>query len=347
MRWKVLKQELKDLVGQVNLRNWISDVVKSKMVGHSYVFFGPLGLGKKTLATIFAKLYLCTNSKEFDTKEISIKKEKDFLETCGFCDSCRTFESGTNPDFYWLTRENKSIGVDDIRRLQENIHIAPMYSQRKVYIIPEGELMTDASQNALLKTLEEPPKNVLILILTTNIDKFLPTLLSRIVRKDMEKYSTIQIQKFLMHKFSNQQNAAFIARIADGNIGKALHLIEDENFLELREAVFDIILGLTDSNQLSNIDFLKFLEANKERIDEILDLFSNFLRDLFVIQQGNFEKILINSDKKDIMISKSRVYNQDKLLSLLQRIHKVKVGLLKNANFGLSMEYLAMEWNLL
>jgi DNA polymerase III subunit delta' len=257
VRWKVLERELNDLVGQDHLRDWISDVIESEKIGHAYVFSGTEGMGKKTFATIFAKLCLCNNIKKSKREESSRSSGGDFLESCGFCHSCKTFESGTNPDFYFLIRENKSIGVDDIRKLQENIHIAPMYSERKVYLIPEAELMTDPSQNALLKTLEEPPPNVMIILLTTNMDKFLETISSRVVRKDLKKYTKLEIQGFLNREFSTQENLDFIAGIADGNMGKAIRLMEDQNFMEFREVVFSIILDFNNEKRDSQYNVFK------------------------------------------------------------------------------------------
>ena len=163
----------KDVVGHKDIVKYISSAVENNRVSHAYILNGERGSGKKMLANLFAMTLLC---------------ETGDNEPCGKCHSCKQAESGNHPDIIRVTHEKpNSISVDDIRtQVNNTVDIKPYQGPYKVYIIPQADMMTPQAQNALLKTIEEPPKYAVIILLTSNIGGLLPTIQSRCVRLDLK-----------------------------------------------------------------------------------------------------------------------------------------------------------------
>lgn len=329
----------KDIVGQERLKLWIQQVIKNDEIGHAYAFSADEGMGKMTIAKVFAKMLLCTDIQAAN----GLQNSKGLIEACGKCRSCKTFESGANPDFYYLQREKINIGVDDVRILQNNVSVSPMYSKRKVYIIPEAELLTQQAQNALLKTIEEPPVELVILMLTRNFEMFLQTIQSRVVKKELEKYSKEDIEKYIESRYNERGGLRFIVKIADGNIGFVRKLIEEEDFTLLRDSVFNATMDVLERKDGSNLTLLSLLEENKENYKYVFSLMKIIFRDLLIINDEGLEDILINIDKKDVLRGKSDFLKKDMIIKWIDILQKVEDGLNKNANYSLAMEYLTME----
>ena len=163
-----------DIYGHNDIKEHLQKCIELKKVSHAYIFNGGLGAGKKTIAALFAKALQCEEGK---------------AQPCGKCHSCIQADSKNQPDIIWVEHEKVgSIGVDDIReQLIGDIQIKPYHSRYKIYIIDEAEKLTVQAQNTLLKTIEEPPEYGIIILLTTNADIFLQTVLSRCVRIDLSQ----------------------------------------------------------------------------------------------------------------------------------------------------------------
>ena len=158
-----------DILGHEQIKEHFRNAVQTGKVSHAYILSGEAGMGRKSLANAFALSLLC---------------EKGMEEPCMQCHACKQVLSGNHPDLIYVTHEKPaSIGVDDIReQINDTIQVRPYSSYYKIYIVDEAEKMTVQAQNALLKTIEEPPAYAVILLLTTNQDAFLPTILSRCVK---------------------------------------------------------------------------------------------------------------------------------------------------------------------
>ena len=158
----------KDVVGHKDILKYISSAVENNRVSHAYILNGERGSGKKMLANLFAMTLLC---------------ETGDNEPCGKCHSCKQAESGNHPDIIRVTHEKpNSISVDDIRtQVNNTVDIKPYQGPYKVYIIPQADMMTPQAQNAILKTIEEPPSYAVFLLLTENAETLLPTINSRCV----------------------------------------------------------------------------------------------------------------------------------------------------------------------
>ena len=202
----------RDIVGHEQIIRQLQNGIRQKKVSHAYLFCGETGSGKRLMADAFAKTLLC---------------EAGGIEACGTCKSCKQAESGNQPDLRAVVREKASLGVSEIReQVTSDAQIKPYSSAYKVYIIDEADKLTEEAQNALLKTIEEPPEYAVFLLLATKREALLPTVLSRCVTISFYPVETGKIRKFLMEKrklpdYVAQNAAAFSGGLIGGASLKA------------------------------------------------------------------------------------------------------------------------------
>jgi len=207
-----------DIIGHENIKEHLQRAIESNHVSHAYILTGEAGMGRKSIANAFAMTLLC---------------EKGKSEPCMECHACKQVMSGNHPDLIYVTHEKTgSIGVDDVReQIHDTIMIRPYSSYYKIYIVDEAEKMTVQAQNALLKTIEEPPSYVVIMLLTTNQEVFLPTILSRCVQLKLKPLQDSVVRSFLTGSLGIAESKAEIyAAFARGNLGRAIHLASSEEF---------------------------------------------------------------------------------------------------------------------
>ena len=219
----------KDVVGHRDIIQYIQDAVKQNKVSHAYILNGQRGAGKKLLAKLFAMALQC---------------EKGNADPCGECKSCIQAQNNNQPDIITIRHEKPaSISVDDIReQLNGDIMIKPYSSPYKIYIIPEAELLTVQAQNALLKTIEEPPEYAVIFLLTENADSLLPTIRSRCVMLKLRNIKDKLVKKYLMEQLEvPDYQAEVCAAFAQGNIGRAILLAKSEHFNEIKEEAIQLL----------------------------------------------------------------------------------------------------------
>ena len=318
------------ITGQEEVIRSLENALKNDRIGHAYIFSGSAGIGKKTVAGIFAGMLIC------DAPHISIP--------CGVCQACRLFSSGANPDFRRIKAEGASIGVDEIRNIQGDVAIKPMYSKRKVYIIEEADNMTVQAQNCLLKTLEEPPLYVVLILTASNYESLLETIRSRAQRLSFKKNTHAQVRQILMEKYGNEaRGMEFAAAYADGIIGTALDLVGTEEFIGLREKTFDMVNRIKNSSLSGIFSTFSFFEDNKDDFDIILDMMAMFYRDMLVVKESGNEKILINSDKRDIIFNNARKYSTQQLVAGIEQIEAARRAVKQNANYQLAVEHMLIK----
>ena len=176
-----------NVVGNTKVKKILENAINNKTILHSYLFIGEEGIGKKLLAKEFAKTILCTSK---DNKP------------CDICKSCVEFNSNNNVNFSIINEDGSGIKIEDIRNMQNKIAEKPINSEYKVYIIDDAELMRDDAQNCLLKTLEEPPEYVVIILITANENKILNTIKSRCMKLYFNKLENNDMRKILTSKFN-------------------------------------------------------------------------------------------------------------------------------------------------
>ena len=240
-----------NIVGNEKLKRTLETSVNLNRTSHSYLFIGIQGIGKKLLATEFAKRILCLEDKQ----------------SCQ-CKSCIEFEGNNNPDFMCIEPDGNSIKIEQIRYLQKKIQEKPILSNKKVYIINEADTMKDAAQNCLLKTLEEPPEYATIILICSNEDNLLSTIKSRCTRMHFEPINIELVKKYIKEKYPEEEISENIINLSQGSIGKILKLNENKNIYENIEKIF---LNMQNKDLVEIIQMAEEIYKAKEEISSILD----------------------------------------------------------------------------
>jgi len=317
--------EIDNIIGQRDLIAQLKRLLSLNLIGHAYAFSGPAGIGKKTLATAFIKDLLCRSSDSENCK----------------CLSCRTFNEGTNPDFYEVISDRKSIGVDTIRDLRDDAAHRPTYGSRKVYLIVDAELMTVHAQNCLLKTLEEPPEYVVIILLTTNFEALLPTIQSRTVNLRMAPYTDDEMKKIICPRYPiSKEELEFILKFSNGIPLNAIRMIEEGKIRDIRSQVFRLLEKPDDFIHVENVR--KALLDNREELSTVFDILLSIYRDCIIFKQG-MESRLINSDKKDIIKSIASSYENHNLFEKITKLEGMRRNFNYNINYQLGIDALLLE----
>ena len=321
-------QDWNELV-KVNLLSQIEDTVKQGKISHGYLISGEEYSGKKTMAKVFAKALLC----------------KEDAMYCGKCTSCIQVDHENHPDFICLRSEkDTSISVDEIReQVNQTVAIKPYASERKIYLIPNADKMTPQAQNALLKTLEEPPEYVTILLLAANPQKFLPTILSRVVQWKMNPVAKEEIVSYLISKHDvEKEKAEFCAAFSMGNIGKAIRLATVSDYQEIYDFCVQLLKYIHEMPVYEIIYAMKDLSKRKLNINDYLDFIMVWYRDVLMLKAtNNPNKILFKKEYKDISRQSQRS-SFEGLEQIISAIDKAKQRLDANVNFDIAMELLML-----
>ena len=248
-----------EIAGHRQVIDSLQNSIRHGRVSHAYIFSGEAGMGKKLLANTFAKTLQCAEGG---------------VEPCGRCRSCLTFESGNQPDvFYVKPTKTKAVGVDDIRQIvTENLVTRPFSSAYKIFIIDHADEMTAQAQNALLKSIEEPAVYAVFILLAQNMNLFLPTVLSRCVTYKLKPVPEPDVRAYLARAAVPPENAALLSEYAFGNIGRALTLANDAEFLDMRDEITRTARNLERADLAETFAVFSVFEKYKERIQEALDI---------------------------------------------------------------------------
>lgn len=320
-----------EIVGNTLIIKNLKNAIRHNRVSHAYIINGGEGMGKKLMANSFAKALQCND------------REEGF--SCGHCNSCSVFDSGNHPDvIYVVPSKTKALGVDDIREQVIEKASTKQYKYRyKIFIIDKANTMTVQAQNALLKTLEEPPYYAVFLLLSDNIDGFLATILSRCVVCRLEPVPGELISNYLKNKKNISDGKAEIyGEYAQGSIGKAIQFANSEEFSNMREDVISKLISMNEKDIVSVMGMAKELEIYKES-NEMLDMMYLWYRDLLVYKKLKNIKYLIQKDKKSQIISQTGREKLDSLNTKIEAVWNAKRQLSQNSNFQLTMEVLLIK----
>lgn len=238
-----------NILGNDKIKNLLQESVNNNKVSHSYLFVGKSGIGKKMIAKEFAKAILCLGDNKY----------------CDNCKSCLEFDGQNNPDFFIVEPDGNTIKIDQIRNMQKGVQEKPIISRSKVYIIDNANFMTKEAQNALLKTLEEPPEFVTIILIGENENEFLTTIKSRCMIIHFNSISDSDMEKYLQENY-NMNVTSNMLDVFQGSIGKAIELKDkQEEYLIIEQAIENI-----EKEDL--IDLIKKLDILYTSKDEIFDM---------------------------------------------------------------------------
>ena len=319
-----------DIVGQEQLKEHLQNAIAMNKVSHAYIINGERNAGKEFIAKVFAMALQC---------------EKKEVEPCGECHSCKQALSNNQPDIIYISHEKpNTIGVEDIRaQINNDIVIKPYSSPRKIYIVNEGEKMTPQAQNALLKTLEDPPEYAVIVILTTNVEALLPTVLSRCVVLNMKPVSDALVKKYLMEQLGVPDYKANICvAFARGNIGKAKLLASSEEFEKVKDEAISLVKNINDMEIHEIVKAIKKISEYKFDVNDYLDILMAWYRDvLFFKATKDVNSLVFKEEIQQIMrVSDRSTY--EGIETIVNALQSAKKRLEANVNFDLTMELLLL-----
>lgn len=319
-----------DIIGHEQIIEHLQNAITMGKVSHAYILNGPDKSGKKMLAEAFAMTLQC---------------EKGGSSPCGECHSCKQAVSHNQPDIIYVQHEKpNTLSVDDIRtQVNHDIEVKPYASPYKIYIIDEAEKMNVQAQNALLKTIEEPPAYAVILLLTTNADLFLPTIRSRCVMLNLKAVEDSVIRKFLMEKKQVPDYQADICvAFAQGNVGKAIALASSDDFNELKAAAIQLMKRIREIDLYELSEAVKQISEFKLQINDYFDIMMIWYRDILVYKATMDVNSLIFKDEIYDIKKQASKSSYHGIETILEALEKAKLRLNANVNFDLVMELLLL-----
>ena len=320
----------KDVVGHNDIIQYIQGAVEQDKVSHAYILNGQRGAGKKLLARLFAMALQCESGKS---------------EPCGECRSCKQAKNGNQPDIITIKHEKPaSIGVEDIReQLNGDIMIKPYSSPYKIYIIPDADLMTVQAQNALLKTIEEPPAYAIIFLLTENADVLLPTIRSRCVMLKLRNIKDKLVKKYLMEELRiPDYQAEVCAAFAQGNIGRAIMLAKSEHFNEIKEEAIQLMKYIDEMELHEIVSAIKEINKYKLEVTDYFDIIMIWYRDVLLYKATKDVGGLAFSEHLTFIKERAEKSSYEGIETNLDALEKAKARLKANVNFDLVMELLLL-----
>lgn len=316
------------ILGNDMLKEHFKKAIESHKVSHAYILNGEEGMGRKSIANAFAMTLLC---------------EKGQNEPCMVCHSCKQVMAGSHPDLIYVKHAKPgSIGVDDIReQINDTIMIRPYSSYYKIYIVDEAEKMTPQAQNALLKTIEEPPAYAIIILITTNQEAFLPTILSRCVQLKMKPLKDFTVKSYLTETMNiPEKEAEICAAFARGNLGKAIHLADSEEFKELYHRVMTLIRNVETMDISMLLDCIREMKEQDYDMEEVLDLLQLWYRDVLMYKVTKDMNLLIFKDEYKMINEMGQKADYAGLEQILTAVDTARTRLAANVNMELVMELL-------
>ena len=270
-----------NIIGNINNKMILENAIKNDKITHSYIFSGPEGIGKLLFAKEFAKAILC------DSKE---------NKPCNNCKSCVEFENSNHPDFFIIDEQDETIKTEMMKKLTKDILEKPLENKKKIYIINNSENMTREAQNTLLKTLEEPPEYIIIILITTNTNLMLNTIKSRCINIIFNKLSDDELKNYFKEDITKE-----ILKFSEGSISKAIKINEKE---EMYQQINTEIKKIEQLNELEILKLKSIIFNKKEDIEEILEYLNLVFYDIIInnpnnaIKYNNCIKIIENTKRR-------------------------------------------------
>ena len=320
--------EYKDIIGHDIIIKSLKKACQNNKMSHFYIFEGSQGLGKRSIAGVFAKTLLC---------------EKKGIEACNSCNSCYKFHILNHPDFKEVYPEKDIIKKGQVDELIQFINRSPFESEKKVIIIDQAHLMNKEAQNGLLKSLEEPPSYIHIILVSSDSKNLLPTIRSRGQTIHFYPIKAHVVEDYLINNLNIQKElAVFLSKLSNGSLGKAIHLSESEDFFKKRDWALELIDGLLKKEGFRIFLAVEYFYLNREYTQELLQLFILWFRDLAVYKATNDIEFVINKDKEELLRQQS--FMDFRLINdIIEKIEETSLNIQMNVNFQLSIETMMLK----
>ena len=301
-----------NIKGQEFAKKYMINSINKGKINHAYMFEGIEGIGKETFAYDLAKILL----------------ETPHLENA--------------PDCIRVKPEGNSIKIAQIRNLQSDIVIKP-HKKYKIYIINKAEKMTVDAQNALLKTLEEPPEYAIIILVTNNKEGLLPTIRSRCEIVKFTPIPFIEIKNYLINQGIEPNRANLLSSFSRGSMKKALELASSNEFYEMKENVQKYIETILSKNMVEILDIPTQIEQYKGEIINVLDMMINYFRDIMICKEHVNKSMIINADKLVFIQNMSSKITYSQVSKIIDIIEDTKIKIKGNCNFNVSIQVMSLN----
>jgi len=302
-------------------------------IGHSYVFSGLAAIGKKTLALEFAQALNCENVDEKNG-------------ACGQCASCRKMIHGNHPDMHILETQAQFIRIDAIRNIQEQMTFKPLEGRRRLFVINDADKMNEQAANALLKTLEEPSADNIIILVTARPYWLPQTILSRCRHVRMNPLSAETVARFLIEqKQMDSAKASLLASLSAGSIGQALEL-DSQDMIAFRAELSRLLTAAGQGDPLGLLSLASFLGQDKKEIKQGLKILNTYFRDALVYKETAQASLIINADDLPVVSRLAERLNGGQILQNIALVEKSNETIEMNVNKSLTLEAMAFKLHL-
>lgn len=314
-----------EVLGQAKAKEMLRRALMSAKMSHAYLFRGPAGVGKKTLAHVFAATINCLAPVDH--------------QACGQCPSCQKFRSGNHPDFQLIAPEGASIKIQQIRELKKSLAFPPFEARYRVILLADAHTMRRETANSLLKTLEEPPANTVLILTADEASGVLPTIVSRCQVIPFFALPQAEVAQRLMAEADTPpEEAATLAAIAEGSLGRA-RLLLDKELLPRRQEIVTTLLKLPPDGPETVETIFNLAEETaklKDELAELLDLLRTWYRDLLLAGPAQ----PLNQDLAPTWQAARQRWSEPELFARLDLIDRAKRELGRNCNRALVCEVL-------
>jgi DNA polymerase-3 subunit delta' len=316
---------------QVVGHEWAVDLLKralaSERVAHAYLLTGPPQIGKRSLAVNFAQALNC------------LDEEKP----CGQCLACSKIAHGSHPDVQIVEGEGDTIKIDQMRALRREAALSPLEGRWKVYIIRQMEQATAEAANCLLKTLEEPPPHVVLILTASETEVLLPTIVSRCQVLNLRPLATKTVQEALHERWGvDVERAQLLARLSGGRLGWAVAASQSANILHQHEKHLDDMLTLMDQGRVERLEVAYQLSRDPATAQELLHLWLSWWRDLLLAASGSLEGI-INIDREHTLRAQVQRYSLGQVRDFVEALRTAIWQMEHHANTRLTLEVLLLS----
>lgn len=326
-----MQHSFNQIFGHQTVISSLQNAIKNNKISHAYIINSEDSISRDKISHAFAKTLMC---------------EAGGNEPCMVCASCKAYDHGNNVDVSYIDSEDKkSIGIEKVRdKLVSDIEVRPYNNQYKIYIIKDADTMTDAAQNAILKTIEEPHEYAIIILLSTNVQKFLPTIRSRCTIIDMKPIPNKEMNNYIVDNLNIEKKFVdMYMAYSQGNIEKLENMINSDEFIEFRKETLSIGRHFTKLDIDNMIKIKEFFNKNESKYQDALHILYLWYRDVLMIKNDIESDYIINKDMQDILYNQAEEVSFNYINRILENISYIKENMRSNLNLKLATHVMLMN----
>jgi len=339
-----------DIVGHERVVDLLQRAIAQRRIGHAYLLSGPLGVGKRTLAIRLAQALNCERLGPGANPTSGTASDAPTAEPpCGSCRRCRLIASGSHPEVRVVGVEppHRVIRVADVESIQADAALRPADVFRKVYVLEQAELLHPDAANRLLKTIEEPPPSVLMVLTTVDPEATLETIVSRCQHLRLRPLQRDRLAAHLVDTLGlASERAELLAALGEGCVGRARTLAADERALERRSRLLDELATLVDADRVARLQYARTLgdrwSKDQEGVREVLAIWLRWWRDVLLVQGGLAHRI-VNLDRRETLERQARALSSQEIAAAVSSARDVLQMLDQNVNARLALDVAALD----